>query len=425
MTRSLSHLSCKAALAAALLLIVGPVAFGQDIAQAQSRATESGAIALPAHAGSVAGDPQIAAAIQRADELEAAGRFGEVVSVLQPWRERGNPEVDFRLAFAHFSSTMDGRSVESLGEMDLDEVVRLAERAASQGHGGAMNLLYMIHGNGFGRPTDMRAAMAWLERAVEAGDLGARINLASMLYEGRPWLARDRGRACRMFADFADLEGAGAMSLYYLGWATMHGECGLAKDPRKAAEWIGRAAEGNVRDAARDYARLLEAGVGVDADLAQARRWYEQASEWGDGYSLWRVGRMHAEGEGRVVDPVRAVDYFRRAIDAGNAEALVSMAVMHATGAGVEKDLPKALEFYRRAADAGQPHAYRGLAVMSLRGEGMSSDATLASVLYRQGLELGNAPEANLKEAIDAALDATARAEADRRFEAWRASRGQ
>jgi len=60
---------------------------------------------------------------------------------------------------------------------------------------------------------------------------------------------------------------------------------------------------------------------------------------------------------------------------------------------------------------------------MALRGEGMAADAIKASVRYRRGLESGNAPEPRLEEAIDAELDASARAEANRRFAQWVSSR--
>lgn len=369
-------------------------------------------------------DPELDVAIEHADALAREDRYAEVISSLHPWAAHGVPTVDFRLAYAHFRRAIDGHPPEAVDKDGLDTAVVFAERAAGQGEGRAMNLLYVIHSDGLGRPTDIDAAMVWLKRAVAAGDVGARINYASMLYEGRPWLARDRAHACRMFTELAEIEGAGAVSMYYLGWATLRGECGLDRNPGRAAEWIGRAAEGGVRDAARDYARLLESGTGVEVDRGRAMDWYARAAERGDGYSLWRVGRAFAEGEGRAVDAERAVEHFQRAIDSGNSEALVSMAVMHATGAGVVRDLPKAVAFYRRAADAGQPHAYRGLALMALQGEGMAVDVIQAAVLYRQALALGNAPEPPLQHAIDSALDDAARAEVDRRFDAWRTRAG-
>lgn len=409
----------RAIVAVVLLLSAGLPVLAADTTQTQRD--------VDARSGStaVADDPRLTAAVERADELEGEERFAEIISSLQPWAERGDTAVDFRLAYAHFRLAIDGRHADAVDKERLDEAVRLAERAAGHGDGSAMNLLYVILGNGYGRRADIDAAMVWLERAVEAGDIGAQANFASMLYEGRPWLSRDRDRACRIFEDLVDVEGVGSVSSYYLGLATLRGECGLEKDPGRAAEWIRRAAEGGVLDATRDYARLLDSGTGLQQDRTEALAWYERAAERGDGYSLWRVGRAFAQGEGRPVDPERAVGYFERAIDRGNGEALVSMAVMHATGAGVARDLTKAVAFYRRAADAGQSHAYRGLAWMALQGEGMAVDPLQAAVLYKQALALGNEPEAPLQDAIDSALDDTARAEADRRFEAWRASRNK
>lgn len=373
----------------------------------------------------VASDARFTQALARADALEGTDRVGELIETLKPWSELGDPGVDFRLASAHLRLATDGRKPADVDQAAINRAVGFAERAASKGDGGAMNLLYMIHGNGFGRPIDMTLAMKWLERSVAAGDPGARVNLASMLYEGRAWLPRDRPLACRMFVDVAQIDGAGAPAMYYLGWANRSGECGFNKDPVKGADLIRRAAEGGVLDAARDYGRLLEAGTDVKADSAAALVWYDRAADGGDAFSQWRIGRAYAQGEGRPVDAAKAITYFERAIENGSDDALVSMAVMYATGAGTARDPAKALSFYRRAKEAGHAHAFRGLSVMALQGDGMPADAITAAELYRQGLELGNAPEPELQGAIDAALDAPARSEVERRMATWRASRAK
>ena len=366
-----------------------------------SPATAHGAAAAPGSSE----DTALRAALERAHDLEGEARFAEITALLEPWADAADPDVDYTLAYARFNAEMNGRRVEDFADADLAESERLALRAAGNGHAGAMNLLYMIHGNGYGREADGLKAMAWLERAVEAGDVGAKVNLATMLYEGRPWLGRDRDRACRLFVDVGGNEGAGAFSLYYLGLATMRGECGLEEDDAKAASFIRRAAEGGITGAERDYGQLLEEGIGVERDIAEALRWYERAAEHGDGYALWRLGIAHVEGgPGRAVDPVRAVDYFRDAIEAGNGDALVSMAVMYASGSGVDQDLGQALAYYRRGADAGEAHAYRGLALMALRGEGMAPDPELARLHYEKAIELGNAEEPALRDAINEAL---------------------
>jgi len=302
-------------------------------------------------------DAALQGAIKQSDALEDESRFSEVIQTHEQWEALAAPEVDFRLAYAYFRLALDDRAPSNVDLAKLDKTVVFAGRAAEAGHGPSTNRPYLIFANGHGRPVDMDVAMSWLKRGVTLGDLAARINFASMLYDGNAWVKSDRGRACRMFSEFADVEGAGSVSLYYLGLATLRGECGFETNPRKAADWIRRAAEGGVPGAARDYARLLENGIGGEVDVPRALTWYEQADERGDAYSTWQVGRAYAEGEGRTVDPVRAVEHFQRAADQGNGEAIVSLAVMHATGAGVPRDPIKASSLYRQAATAGQGHA--------------------------------------------------------------------
>lgn len=371
-------------------------------------------------------DPALAAALEQADELEGTPRHAEVPALLAPWNDAADPEVDFRIAYALFLAQMDGRRVEDFAKADLSEAQRYAERAAEHGSAAAMNLLYMIWNGDYGRPADMTKAMAWLERAAAAGDPGAKVNLGVMLFEGRPWIARDRDRACRLFVAVAAEEGAGAYSLYYLGLATLLGECGLDADEAKAADMIRRAAEGGVRDAERDYGKMLESGIGVAKDEAAALRWYETASGHGDGFSFWRLGMAHVEGlGGRPVDPAKAVAYFRQGIDNNSLNSMVSLAVMYATGSGVETDFAQALDLYRRAADAGDAHSYRALAWMAHAGEGQPVDPVKAMVLYSQGVALGNDEEPALRRVIEEGLSAEQRAEAERQFAAWQAARAK
>ncbi|WP_146908142.1 tetratricopeptide repeat protein [Arenimonas daejeonensis] len=310
-----------AALFLVMVLASAPVADGLAQGPAQTGVTgEIGSDAVNAKS------PALVDALDRAGELETAGRFSEIDAVLQPWADLGDPDVDYTRAYALFAARMNGLHESEFASVDLAEVEQLAERAAGNGHGGAMNLLYMTHGNGYGRAVDMPKAMEYLNRAVAAGDIGARVSLATMLYEGRPWLPRDRERACRMFVDFATVEGAGAFSLYYLGLATVRGECGLDEDLAKGVDFIRRAAEGGVRDAERDFGKALEKGVGVERDIDEALKWYESAGSHGDGYALWRLGMAHVDGEGRAKDPVRAVEYFRRAAPRTPAAAMPSSA---------------------------------------------------------------------------------------------------
>ena len=62
----------------------------------------------------------------------------------------------------------------------------------------------MMHGNGFGLPVDAGKAVAYLERAVEAGDIGAKMDLVVNLHYGSRLLTQDR--------DF-DADGDGIMEI--------------------------------------------------------------------------------------------------------------------------------------------------------------------------------------------------------------------
>jgi len=112
-------------------------------------------------------------------------------------------------------------------------------------------------------------------------------------------------------------------------------------------------ARGDAAAAAREYARLAEAGEAV----AQAH-----------------LGYMYYTGEGVNRDYGKAVEWFRKAAAQGNADAQYNLAVAYAFGEGVEQDYKQAADWYRKAAEQGHAVARYSLGLSYTYGEGVEQD---------------------------------------------------
>lgn len=362
-------------------------------------------------------DP-VAEAIKSADEYGSENQFGKAARLLAPFESLERADVDFALAYALYSDATNGVALEDAGKVDVSHALALAERSAAKGNGYALNLLFLMYSSGYGLPEDPDKALDYLQRAVAAGDIGARINFAVRLYRGGTPLGKDRDKACGLFKELQARPEPDPISTYYLGLAHFRGECGFAEDAAKGMALIEAAARSDVRDAQADMGKSLEFGWVGEKDIKQALAWYQLAADRGEPYAEWRVGMAYVNGEQRAKDASQAVVWFQRSADSEHGLGLASLAVMVATGDGIAQDFTEARSLYARAAAAGNAHGYRGLALMHLRGEGGPPDPVRARVLYWQGLNAGNDKEPALLENIESQLDAGQRREAHREIEA-------
>ena len=358
---------------------------------------------LLALSGSVIASSDLEDALARAGTLEM-GEPREVLDVLAPHAASNHPDVAFQLAMAHMRLAIEGREEGETTLADIQPALDHALRAAGLGSPHAWNLLWMIHANGWGVDADDGTALAYLKRGVDAGDAGARLNYAMLLWDGNGGVARDVAAACGMFAGLIDHEQAGPLVSHPLGMATVLGECGEAPDVARGVALMERAAEHDVREAAYDMGRVHEFGMAGDIDIDKALEWYGKAAGFGEPRAQWRMGMAWVNGEGRAPDPRQAVEWFEKSAASGWPDGMLSLAVMYATGDGVPLDPARAASLYRQAADLGSAHALRSLAGMHAVGEGMPADPVRAHELYEQAIGMGADELPQLRKLIEAEL---------------------
>ncbi|MGF7163087.1 localization factor PodJL [Rhodoligotrophos appendicifer] len=133
------------------------------------------------------------------------------------------------------------RLIEGDGPSEAALAARWFQKAAAQGFAPAQYRLGMLYERGAGVPKDIAAARVWYQRAAEKGNVKAMHNLAVTLAGG------------------AD-----------------------APDYAKAAIWFAAAAAYGIRDSQYNFGVLLEKGLGIPEDLAEAYLWYALCARGGD-----------------------------------------------------------------------------------------------------------------------------------------------
>ncbi len=122
---------------------------------------------------------------------------------------------------------------------DAPRAMRWLQRAAEAGDArAALDLARLLRG-GRGVPTDDARAREWLNVAVQRQLPDAQFLLASQLRDG-DGAARDDRRALALYRAAAEAEHAGALQA--LGMAYVHGELGLARDPVEGYRLLAEAA---------------------------------------------------------------------------------------------------------------------------------------------------------------------------------------
>ena len=260
---------------------------------------------------------------------------------------QGDAEGQYGLAYSY----AHGEGVAA----DIDRAVALLQKADAQGYHRATRFLGEIRAGAFGeRHQDLPQARALFERAADAGDEAAKLNLGLMLINGQ----------------------------------------GGAADPERAIPLL-EAQAASYPEAAGALGLAYEHGTGVSADIEQAAHWYRVAADQGYAPAQINIGKLYQLGKGVERNAQLAADYYRSAADQGYATANYNLGQLYADGEGVQRDGQMAVLNYAIAAIDGMPRAQQAL------DEALD---TIASRAVGQQTALREAPDANAR--VDATLAA-------------------
>ncbi len=116
-------------------------------------------------------------------------------------------------------------------------------------------------------------------------------------------------------------------------------------------------------------------GLGVARNPKKAAEWYEKAAARSHVEALYALGTLYEKGEGVRRDDGRAADWYRLAAGIGrHAGAEFALAQFYYYGRGVPAEAGEALSWYRKAADDGHPAAQHVLGTIYESGWNVEAD---------------------------------------------------
>jgi Sel1 repeat len=138
---------------------------------------------------------------------------------------------------------------------------------------------------------------------------------------------------------------------FELGYAYENGNFhgwhpGFAQNHRKAAHWLGRAAQTNHPRAQYMLGILHAHGWGVPRDRGLAVDWFTRSARNGYAPACYHLGWMYHKGDGVARDDDRARRLLEQAAVQGMAAAHLALGRIHERGEGVPPDAVQALKWY-------------------------------------------------------------------------------
>ncbi|KAJ3148339.1 hypothetical protein HK101_002154 [Irineochytrium annulatum] len=203
---------------------------------------------------------------------------------------------------------------------------------AERNHAGCLSRLGRFYQLGDERvPPDHNRAAAYLRRAVELGDVPAKVWLGLCLETGMG-VTRDPVAAVRLYTEAAKAKNL--QGLFQLGLCHERGS-GVPSNLIEADRCYKQAAVKEHAQAMASLGAFFEMGLGGNPkDLVIAFKYYSKAASKGDAGGMFKLGRCFELGLGIAKDPERAVKWYNRASSMKHAFAMTNLGAMLLNGAG-------------------------------------------------------------------------------------------
>ncbi len=294
------------------------------------------------------------------------------------------------------------------------------QKAADQGHPGAINNVGWMHGNGRagGGENGEKASEMYLKAAQRGNDVSQN-NIAMRLFDGSG-IEQDKEKAFIWHKRSA--ENDNARGQYFLALRYDTGE-GTAPDLKQAVYWYKRAAENDHRAeyerGKRNYvygaqmrlSQIYIEGRGTKRDLKAALYWMARTTEYERSAAVNSFHVHETAIAKRAVEEYQPLEKYleegwpasprnlRDIIDManeGDAQAQYEVGALHLLGVGGAPKNPKlVLEWVRKAANQGHAGALYYLGICNEEGRGLESNPTKAKELYNKAAEQGHGGAAN------------------------------
>jgi TPR repeat protein/uncharacterized protein (UPF0335 family) len=240
-----------------------------------------------------------------------------------------------------------------LDELDnhAAQAIDLFRRGAQQGHPLAMYNLALHYRDGMGVPRDDGQAAEWFARSAGSGLVSAMVEYGRALQSGRGQ-ADSRPNPRRAVEWLQRAAEAGSLrAMYWLGWIYYR-----QHDTQLSLLWYGRAAEAGYSDAQVKVAQIMEKGDGLPNPQPEiAERYWRLAAHHGDPFAQVEFADKLRNGLLIVKEEYgenEVVTLLTRAMSQGSAHAAVALAQIYRKGElGQDVNPIKAMEFAYHAID--------------------------------------------------------------------------
>jgi TPR repeat protein len=250
-----------------------------------------------------------------------------------------NTRIDAALLLARIQLTGQGTA------RNPAEAYKWWRKALDFGYEPAGTLLAQAHLSGIGAPVDVKAALAYLQAASDAGDANARYLLGQLYHHQVPrqpdGVPLDLNRAGAYYSAAARAGHVGAT--YAAARMLDLGEGTAAPAPERAVVLYRDAALKGHPDAQNALATYFYSGEVVEKNFATARQFFKAAAERQQPDAMFNLAVMLARGQGGDKDLATAYAWCSLSQRLGNEQAAVALPAIAAQLSPEQKSRADAL----------------------------------------------------------------------------------
>lgn len=158
----------------------------------------------------------------------------------------------------------------------------------------------------------------------------------------------------------------------------------------KAYNYYKKAAYAGDSKAQFQYARLLEYGIGVEQNKAEAILWYYTSAKNNNVNALCRLGVAFYCGDLLDQDYTKAVYYFTQAANHGDGVSQCILGYCYEYGEGVSQSISDAIRWYKLSIKNGCALGFKCLGDCYLSGNGVRENKEKAFSLFCEGAKRGD-----------------------------------
>jgi uncharacterized protein len=163
------------------------------------------------------------------------------------------------------------------------------------------------------------------------------------------------------------------------------------KEFKKALESFDKSFKEGDADGGFYLGRMVELGVGIQANPQAAVAVYKMAAQKGSSKAMNRVGLLHFRGEAGVLqDFAEAKKFICGAADKDDKDGQFNCGELYLEGKGVVKDEKKAVDYYEKAAKNEHIGALNVLGLMYRDGKNVTKDFAKAKSNFEKSAAKGN-----------------------------------